>query len=511
MQSFLQQHAEKITGVLGCFDRMIFKGYLPVSYPLGLQNFLDHHGILLKNFKTFAPAQAERLKEHAQAVARRAGRPYEYLYSHCRKDELAQEIARRDGVSRGLICVFSTLELCPSFKVVYGEGRPRLQRSKRKCLCLYFYYLDADFGLMHIRLQTWFPMTIQVYVNGHEWLARQMDKRRLGYQRRDNAFLALDEPDKAQALADRLCCLKWTRRLDAMAKRIQPLLKDLLKGLHYHWVIDQAEFATDILFQDRASLQTLYARLLDHAILHFGAKEILTFLGKKLPSNFAGEVLTQCHKERWPGARIKHRVAGNWLKMYDKFGQVLRIEVVINRPYPFRVLRWGTRQGQRVFGWFPLAKKLAYLPRYAEIGRQAAGRYLDALAVVVDPEVSDELLDQACNQAALHGRQRRALNPLSRQDQRLFQAVLDGDQALHGFSNADIARRLDIVYSQNPTLRRRQSARVSRLLQLLRAHGLIKKLPRCRRYRVTDKGLAFMTVAIDVRHKSFPTAFSEAA
>lgn len=511
MQSFLQQHADKIIGVLGCFDRLIFKGHLPISYAQGMENLLDRHGILLKNFREFAPAQAERLKEHAQALAQRAGRPYQYLYQQCRKDELAKDIARRDGIAKGLICVFATLELCPSFQMIRGEGRPRLQRSKRKCLCLYFYFLDANFGLVHVRLQTWFPMTIQVYLNGHEWLARQLDHHRLGYQLHDNAFLALDNAARAQQLADEIFRIEWRKVLDTFAQRVNPLLKDLFKGLQYNWVIDQAEYATDILFQDQASLQPLYARLLDHAILHFRAQEILTFLGKKLRGNFQGEVLTECLKNRCPGARIKHRVGGNWLKMYDKFGQVLRIEVVINRPYMFRVLRWGTRQGRRTLGWFPLAKKVAYLRRYAEISRQAAGRYLDALAVVADPGVGQELLDQACHKATFQGRPRRALNPLSRAEQELFQAVLHGDQALQGFCNRDIAERLDIPYSRDPIIRRRQSARISRQLQLLRAHGLIRKLPRSRRYRVTDKGHALMSTIITLRQRTFPAEFCEAA
>jgi hypothetical protein len=511
VQSFIQQHVDKITGVLGCFDRLIFKGHLPFSYPQGMENLLDHHGVLLKNFKHFAPAQAHILREHALALAQQANRPYHYLKGKCRKEELARDIAQKDGIREGLICVLGTNELCPSFALRTGANRPRLVADRRPCLCLYFYYLDAEFGLIHIRLQTWFPMTIQVYINGHEWLARQLDKNRVGHQLKDNAFVALHDAAKAQKLSDQFLRLRWPRILDAFAKRVNPLFHNLLKGLHYNWVIDQAEYATDILFPDQASLQTLYARLLDHATLHFGAKEVLTFLGKKLHGNFQGEVMNECLKQRCPGARVKHRVGGNWLKMYDKFAQVLRIEVVINRPYMFRVLRWGTRQGQRQFGWFPLAKKVAYLRRYAEIARQAAGRYLDALAVVEDPQVSEKLLDQACHQATFRGRHRRALNPLSRADQQLFQAVLSGDQALRGFANRDIAERLDITISADPKIRRRQSGRISRLLQLLRAHGFIKKIGRSRRYRATDKGFAFMSTAIRLRHRAFPAEFSEAA
>jgi hypothetical protein len=511
VQSFVQQHAAKITGILGCFDRLIFKGHLPVSYAQGMENLFDRHGILLKNFKHFAPAQAQILKEHALAQAKEANRPYHYLKGHWRKDDLARDIARKDGITHGLICVFGVNEFCPSFTLRTGATRPRLVADRRPCLCLYFYYLDPEFGLIHVRLQTWFPMAIQVYINGHEWLARQLDRAKIGYQLQDNAFLALSDADKAQKISDRILQLHWPRILDAFAKRVNPLLKDLFKGLRYNWVIDQAEYATDLLFQDQASLQTLYARLLDHALLHFGAQEVLTFLGKKLRGNFQGEVLTECVKKRWPGARIKHRVGGNWLKMYDKFAQVLRIEVVINRPYMFRVLRWGTRQGQRVFGWYPLAKKVAHLRRYAEISRQAAARYLDALAVVHDPEVSDKLLDQACHKAAFQGRQRRPLNPLSSTEQHLFAAVLHGDQALQGFANRDIAHRLGIDFSKDPKVRRRQSAKISRLLQLLRAHGFIKKLSRSRRYRATDRGYAFMSTAITLRQRAFPAEFSEAA
>jgi hypothetical protein len=510
VQTFLRKHADKITGVLSCFDRLIFKGHLPLCFAQGLESFLDRHGILLKNFKAFAPAQADLVKEHALALAKREGRPYEYLYSHRRKDELAQHIARRDNITQGLICIFSTLELCPTFKVIPGEGRPHLQRAKRKCLCLYFYYLDAEFGLMHIRLQTWFPLTVQVYVNGHHWLARRLDLHKVGYQLRDNAFVALDNPDKAQRLADDLFRKKWHRVLKAFARRVNPLLSDLLKGMDYQWVTDQAEFATDILFKDRASLQTLYARLLDHATLQFGAEEVLTFLGKKLRSNFTGEVLTDCQKKRWPGARVKHRVAGNWIKMYDKFGCVLRVEVVINRPYTFRVLRWGTRQGKRLLAWFPLAKKVDYLRRYAEISSQAARRYLDALAVVDDPQVSQAILDRACNRVAYRKRHRRALNPLSRADQSLFFAVLCGEHHLQGFRNKDIAKHLGWV-STDAKETRRYSARVSRCLQLLRAHGLIAKNGATRTYRVSDTGMSFMSAAIHLRFRAFPAELANVA
>ena len=81
--------------------------------------------------------------------------------------------------------------------------------------------------------------------------------------------------------------------------------------------------------------------------MNFSAKDILTFLGRWFHPRFDGEVLTHYQKGRWPGARIKHRIKNNWLKMYDKFALVLRIETVINNPRKFRVRRLRTRDGHR--------------------------------------------------------------------------------------------------------------------------------------------------------------------
>jgi hypothetical protein len=503
VDSFVQKHQDKITGILSCFDRMILKGYLPFSYPRGMEGFLAHQHILIKDFPKLAKEQSTLLKENGRQLAEQAGRPVIPVPYKIRKEDYARQLAQKDGITEGLVCVFTTQEASPSFKIAYGQGRPRLVPSRPRCLVLYFYYLDPEFGLLHIRLPTWFPFTIQVYVNGHEWLARQLTKHRIGFTPCDNAFLTIDDMDKAQQLADQLCRYKWRRFLDALAKRVNPLLKGLLKDCEYYWVVDQAEFATDVLFQDRQHLQPLYRRLLEHATLAFSAEDVLSFLGKKLHPNLAAEVDTDC-KKRPQGFRVKHRHGGNWLKMYDKFGQVLRIEMVINQPRVFKVCRWGNCKGQRLRAWFPLTKSVAFLGRYAEVSRRATHRYLDALAVVEDPRVSAQVLDRACNPVPFQGRRRRALNPLSHKDQQLFFAVLRGEHQQRGFYARDIARHLGLGKAHDPHEQRRRSGRVGRLLQLLRAHALIAKIQHTRRYRVTDKGLAFMSASIHLRHVTFP-------
>jgi hypothetical protein len=377
---------------------------------------------------------------------------------------------------------------------------------------LYYYFLDPEFGLIYLRLQTWFPFTMQVYVNGHDWLARQLAQRRLGFVQHDNAFTQLDQPDQVQQLADRFCHLDWVKILDRWARQINPLLGQAwLQPGDYYWVIDQAEYSTDVLFRDRATLSELYPLLLDHALLHFSASDILTFLGRKLHHRFDGEVLTDCKKDRLPGARIKHRVKNNWLKMYDKFGQILRIETVMNQPREFRVRRFCVRGGHKQRAWCPMNKGVANFYHYQHVARTANQRYLNALAVVVVPTATAKQADRLAEPVRYRGRRRRGLNVLHAQEQRLFRAVLNGRHRLLGLRNSTIAEAL---YGSRPTCpleRRRRTARVSRQLQLLRAHGLINKVPRSNRYQITATGEAIMGAAVYIRHKMFPNELADAA
>jgi hypothetical protein len=81
----------------------------------------------------------------------------EYFELPVRKDQRARAIAARDGITEGLVCVFATIEPCRSFRL--RHGRPTIRPAWRKCLFLYFYFVDREFGFCHARVQTWFPFT----------------------------------------------------------------------------------------------------------------------------------------------------------------------------------------------------------------------------------------------------------------------------------------------------------------------------------------------------------------
>jgi hypothetical protein len=504
MEMFMKRHAPKGTAVLSCFDRVLFKGYLPFVHAQGMANFLDSQRVLYKDFKSFVLRQAEILKTHSQTQAQRAGRPWMYLNGYVRKEDLVQKILQEQPVSSGLVCTLAAVEPCQSFVLRSGIGRPQLVAATRRCLTLYWYFLDPEFGLLHVRVQTWFPLTVQVCMNGHEWLARKLDRHGVGYQKIDNAFTQLDDAARTQRFADRFAHKQWPRILNRLAGLVNPLLRTLLKDYSYYWVVDQAEFATDVIFPDRHALGPLYDRLLQHATLCFSAEDVLTFLGRKLHGRFQGEVHNDLKKRRrLPGTRIKHRMSRNWIKMYDKFGHVLRVETVINQPREFRVRRRVTRNGRRVSCWVPMIKGVRHFFRYYQVALAANRRYLDALAVVEDPSAAYASLNRMTQPTTRQGRSYRGLNPLREDDLRLFAAVLRGEHAMHGFRSADL---LSDLHPKIPTDASRSSvrAKVTRRLQILRAHGLLAKVPRSHRYRLTSEGVRLMAAAVWLRRELFP-------
>lgn len=501
---FFSKFASVIVCVLHCFDRVIFKGHLAMAAPAELERFVDY---VLKVrrydfFKTVLPRYSERLVEHAQQFARKAGRTYQYRTGSFRKDQWAEQLLLQQRIESGLVGILCTQESCGSFQLVPGDKRPRFVSRTRQQRVLYYYFLDPQLGLIHVRLQTWAPFTLQVYVNGHDWLAQQMARLGLGFVQKHNAFTQLDEPAKAQRQADRFARLDWAKTLNRYAHQVNPLLRKELARYPVHWVVDQAEYATDLLFRSPAALAGLYQKLLRFATLTFTPKDILGFLGRKWHRRFDGDVQTEVKTDRLVGTRLKHRMTRNWLKLYDKFGLILRVETVINRPREFSVHRTRRhRDGTTSQGWFPMNKGVSGLIHYQEQALACNRRYLDALAVVDDPTPAYQALRQLTEPKVVAGRSLAGFNPARRDDVRLFAAVLDGDHIAHGFRNRSIRETLFGADNTDPL---RHSAAVGRLLKRLHARQLVAKIPRSRRWRVTERGRQMLGQAIELYRKTWP-------
>jgi len=504
MERFLQRHADQISGVLSGFDRILFRGSLrSLSYVAGMDAFLGSQHVLYKDFGVFAESLSAKVKDQAKAVAEQHQRPLRYLESAQEsKEKIAQTIMEQDGIREGLVCVLTCVEPCRSYFVRKDEERKLLQlvAGQRKCLHVYYYFVDREFGLMHVRVQSWLPFPIQVCLNGREYLARQLDKAKIGYEKRDNCFVRIDDLKRAQKILDRLVHRKWPRYLKMLARRVNPLLlpSSGLSLRDYYWTWRQGEYATDVMFKDAASLKQIYPSLIRHALQFFGCRDVLRFLGRRVNSRFAGEVTT-IYRERPEGVCVKHWVEENSIKMYDKQGSVLRIETTINNPRRFKTYRWATRHGKRCQAWLPMRKSITDLPRLVEICQAANQRYLEALADVVVTQPVHQVLDPVSKRVIQKGRAYRGLRPVTPEEAALFACVLNGKYRLQGFRNADIRDLLSPPHGNDPLQRRAACARASRHLRLMRAHGLIRKVPRTHCYRITRRGTQVMTTALKLR------------
>jgi hypothetical protein len=289
VNSFVQKHQAQIIGVLSGFDRLVLRGTVrPVSYVDGMSRFLSAQGILLKDFGAYAEATSNLVKHASLGIAARRGRPVQYLASSkVRKDVLAREIAERDAIDDGLICVFKTVEPMQGFSLHRNRDAKKLelQMEQRKCLHLYHYLQHPVFGFMHIRLQTWFPFQVQIWLNGREWLARTLDRKDIAYHRRENCLPWLANVERAQRLMDDQLAINWPAALDLLRIKAHPAHEQVFAScpLDYYWSVYQSEWATDVMFRDQRTLAELYQRLVHHGITRLRAATSCASSARSLP------------------------------------------------------------------------------------------------------------------------------------------------------------------------------------------------------------------------------------
>jgi len=480
VDKFIQLHQPSITGVLRGFDRVMFRGTPRLIANVGgMRAWLNHMGVFLKDFGDFALNVTEQLKRAAQAVAEQAERPVRYLpRGSMNKEEIAREIARRDGITEGLVCVLTSLEVGMGFDLHKNREAKRLELvcRPRRCLHIYQYLIHPVLGWMNARLQTWFPLTFKVCINGRRWLARQMDAEGIQYAQRENTFVAVSDLVRAQGLLDDQLKTNWPGVLDAIAMGLSPGHREVFATfpLNYYWSADETEWATDVMFRSQQNLARLYPGLIRHAMGSMGSVDVMRFLADRtithVNGNFKGQVVTDL-KERPEGIRVKHRVGANTVKMYDKQGSVLRIETTINHARGIKVYRRAEGQPDAPMRWQRLRKGVSDLHRRAQVSDRANARYLDALAAADTDKPIGELAAPGLPPGLGEGQAGAGAQPAGGGDARLLVAVARGEFTLNGFRNRDLRSLLFDRPAKDQTEEKRRSSTVSRKIRMLRAHG----------------------------------------
>lgn len=517
MRLFFARFASEIKGTLSGFDRLRHRGSIRwLSSLRGMGKYLGTTGILLKDFTGWAKGKTDRIQEATEKLADREGRPLIYLPSSSeRKETLALEIACRDRIDEGLVAIFKCVEPCHTFKV--GPNRHLKQLELRsvqgKCSHYYFYLQDPELGLIHLRLQSWLPFSIHVCMNGREWLARQMTKKGIGFEQRDNCFVDIDDVPRAQQLLSRQLKTDWPRLLNRLVAQLHPAHRDLFGAtpLEYYWSAEETEWATDVMFRSSNSLADIYPRLLRHGIMSFGSHDVLRFLGQTpvIRRNSRRQIVSTV-VTRPEGTRLKHSLNRNSIKMYDKQGSVLRIETTINDPQDMKVFRPLEGHPKQPLAWQRLRKGVADLNRRADLSQQSNARYLDAMATVEHSEPLERTLAPYCQPTEFQGRRVRAIQPMAKEDGNLLAAVIRGEFSIHGFRNRDLRPYLFGSTEPTPEESKRQTAKTTRMIRLLRAHGIIQKVNKTHRYQLTVNGRQAIVALMAAKNAS-TTKLSEIA
>ena len=526
MNQFTTKYSYCIDGTLSGFDRLVLRGtLLRLCFAEGMCGYLDHVSVLLKNFGTHVDDVSKRIREASLAPVIAEGRPIDYLSSAAlSKEAIARQIAEREQITDGTVCVLRAVEPCHSYDIYRNQNTKHLDLvyRYRKCMHLYHYIQHPVFGFMNARIQTWFPFTIQICLNGREWLARQMNKAGIAYKRADNCFVWIKDYKAAQNLMNEQLNTDWLALLNPIASRLNPLHEELFGSYcpNYNWTSFQSEWATDMVFSDPTKLRSFYPRLVQQAMTTLGSADVMRFLGKPVPvsgnvrAGFSGEVCTDI-KSRTEGVRIKHRLEKNSVKMYDKAvtseAAVLRVETTIHDAKAFRVMRPKAGGSEHELSLRILRKNIADLGQRAEVSDKCNERYLTALANMDTDHTLKDLLPSITKPTSYRNKRVRALRPLEQQDMWLLAAISRGEFTINGLRNRDIKT----LYFGNdkalPAEERRRCAFIGRKIRLLRAHGILQKRERTHLYEATEIGYKIISALLTVQDVPVNRLISNAA
>lgn len=491
MTLLTDRYSDKIRGILSCYDRVVIQGTLPVfCYAQGMSGFLKHNEIRIFDYPHFAEPLRDELRENAERIAKDNGLEIEFIRKkNFRKEDRIREILKERGDQPGLVHIFSAMEPCQTYKPWHDKKTHDtfLKPDSGKCLHYYFYLIDEELGLCYVRVPTWCPFRLQIYFNGHSRLAASLSRHGISWTLMDNAFSDISDFNQAQSLGDSFTVDSLHIKLDSLAQRFCPVIKKF--DLRYHWSIMQAEYATDIVFKHQKDLQAIYGHLTRTAIHTVKPDNIATFLGRKLNANYRGEMGNNFNT-RIEGTRIKHTMGPVSIKMYDKFGLILRIETTVNDVSFFKHYRSvEQRDGNKTHKLAQMKKAIYSLPALGQLLLAANRRYLDFISAIEDPGVGIKKLHKI-SKTVVHGeRSYKGFNLFDDDDQLLFESITSGQFTISGFHNKHLRSKL-----QGKT-----SAQISRILKRLHLHGLIRKVGRTYKYYLTKLGSQIVTMGLKLK------------
>ena len=151
MALLTERYAEKINGVISCYDRVLLQGTLPgLCYADGMTKYLCDHNIRIFDYPNFAEPLGGQIRENAERLATEHGLKIEFVRSHTtRKEAIIEKVLKERGSHPGLVHILSAMDICQTYKSWHDKQTHRtfLKPDQSKCLHYYFYFIDEELGL----------------------------------------------------------------------------------------------------------------------------------------------------------------------------------------------------------------------------------------------------------------------------------------------------------------------------------------------------------------------------
>jgi hypothetical protein len=475
-----------------CLDRMVLHGYLTgLQRPGQLVHFFhDVVGVDCIEPKVLL-GRTTVYRDWVDRYTQGQGIPVLAAPKGVRKEALVRPFYGKLGPQEGIACVLTSLENNRTFISYTPQRTPRsgdeqyrrIEIGRKRFLHLYWYVWDPVMGPMSLRVSTYLPFTITCYLNGHHFVSERLRQAGVALYQRDNAILRVADPIALQAAADTLTPAVLQERCDYWAAKLAPSFSPAARAavdLRYRFSLAQLELATDVIFAEPSPLRALFRRAVELGLLMGGADRTAHLFGRQITSRYRGKLQTVLDRRNEGHPVLRAYYQTSFVKQYEKAETLLRTETCINDPYHLNV-------GRRLENLPTLVKRMAATNR----------RFLDAQAELLACTVDQGDLARLAQPIQVG---QRRVPGLRLQDDRLIRLL---DVLLHpGTFVADwtsrdvLARLLDrhrLAEADYPLTQLRYD------LGKLRAHGLVERIGRTRRYRVTAHGLKLGVTLVKLR------------
>lgn len=472
---------DHITLKCRCIDRVFLQAYVPKLQSVGqVCTFLRWQ----RKFKIPSSAAFGKIGDvYVKAIHRFAEKeniPVVQFKKGEDKEEKARpylEAAAREGKDR-VVLIGIAQEKASAWRSWPAKGQekrshPHMEWGRQMAFVnhFYFYIWDSDWGGAFWKTNAYAPFPIWLWLNGHEWAKRQLEKAGIGYEALDNGFRSCDDAEKLQKICDRLgpgavknFFWRWLDRLPS------PFTKaDMRAGYVYDLAFRQFEVSDTCVFdRPQAGRMWFEGVIRDHLDIGRPHQIALVFnrlVNRKTPGTFRTRVLT---KGVDPTLCCYYK--SSRLKQYFKEGKALRTETVICDTKDFGI-------GRRVCSknWSALR----------EVGESANRRLCDAEAADAQPAPDVGTFSQVTRPSKTDdGLYAAGLRFGDSRVMAVFAALVGFCNVVAGFRNADLVGRTGALLADTPYTSRQATYDLRRL----RRKGLIAKIPRSHRYQLTDLG-----------------------